>query len=200
MASKQEALDALKIRLTGQAKLYGNDRNLVFGMGNPDAKLMNVGEAPGDKENEKGEPFVGPSGVLLNAILTRLLLPRAECYTTNIVKYQPPGNRIPTDEEMAKHAPYLMAEIAIIRPRVILALGRTSVSFLTGVEGRLSDIRRTPRLRYFDPKRELTIPIVATWHPSYVLRQADEGDRVPLQELIEDMRRAVALSKEETHG
>jgi len=105
-------------------------RNPVPGEGPSDAPLMLVGEAPGAKEDEEGRPFVGRAGQLLNQLMAEVGLRREEAYITNIVKCRPPGNRDPTEEEKAACSPYLLAQISLIKPKVVVALGRHSASFL----------------------------------------------------------------------
>ena len=101
---------------------------LVFGTGNPDTDLMFVGEAPGKNEDLQGEPFVGAAGKFLNEMLASIGLERKDIYITNIVKYRPPDNRDPTPEEISEFVPYLKRQIAVIRPKLVIFLGRHSMS------------------------------------------------------------------------
>lgn len=101
---------------------------LVFGTGNPDADLMFIGEAPGKNEDLQGEPFVGAAGKFLNEMLASIGLKRSDIYISNIVKYRPPDNRDPTPEEIAEFVPYLKRQIAVIRPKLVIFLGRHSMS------------------------------------------------------------------------
>jgi len=101
---------------------------LVFGVGNPDAELMFVGEAPGKNEDLKGEPFVGAAGKFLNEMLASIGLERVDIYISNIVKYRPPENRDPTPEEIAEFVPYLNRQIDVIRPKLVVFLGRHSMN------------------------------------------------------------------------
>ncbi len=98
--------------------------NAVLGEGNPQAEIMFIGEAPGKREDELGRPFVGPAGQFLDELLASIQLKRADVYISNVVKYRPPENRDPTDEEKAQCMPWLQLEIALIRPKVIVPLGR----------------------------------------------------------------------------
>src|SRR6185369_1565338 len=101
---------------------------LVFGVGNPDAELMFVGEAPGKNEDLQGEPFVGAAGKFLNEMLASIGLKRPDIYISNIVKYRPPDNRDPTPEEISEFVPYLKQQIAVIRPKLVIFLGRHSMN------------------------------------------------------------------------
>jgi DNA polymerase len=101
---------------------------LVFGVGSPDTDLMFVGEAPGKNEDLQGEPFVGAAGKFLNEMLASIGLERKDIYISNIVKYRPPDNRDPTPEEIAEFVPYLKRQIAVIRPKLVIFLGRHSMS------------------------------------------------------------------------
>lgn len=101
---------------------------LVFGTGSPDAQLMFIGEAPGKNEDLRGEPFVGAAGKFLNEMLASIGLERADIYISNIVKYRPPENRDPTPAEIAAFVPYLERQIAVIRPKVVIFLGRHSMN------------------------------------------------------------------------
>jgi uracil-DNA glycosylase len=101
---------------------------LVFGVGNPDADIMFVGEAPGKQEDLKGEPFVGAAGKFLNEMLESIGLQRADVYISNIVKYRPPENRDPTPEEIEVFKPYLLKQIEVIRPKLVVFLGRHAMS------------------------------------------------------------------------
>ncbi|HIH24225.1 TPA: uracil-DNA glycosylase [Candidatus Woesearchaeota archaeon] len=104
--------------------------NLVFGKGNPDAPIMFIGEAPGEKEDLQGIPFVGAAGRELDKLLRSISLTLDEVYIANILKYRPPGNRNPTTEEIRRHTPYLIEQIKAIKPRVICTLGNFSTKFV----------------------------------------------------------------------
>lgn len=192
---KNDQLDFLHTKLleNGAGELYGAHVNVVFGTGNPDADLVVIGEAPGDREDKQKEPFVGPSGQLLEKIFKKLELSREDVYITNVVKKRPPGNRTPSMREMELHAPYLYAELAVVQPKVIVTLGRTATAFVTVTEGRMGALRKLRRLRYFDNKHDLVIPVVATWHPSYVLRSLSEDNKQPLREMALDVKRAAIM-------
>lgn len=127
--TKKRQLEQLKDKLLAEnpcPDLSQRATQLVFGVGNPDAQIMFIGEAPGKKEDEMGEPFVGASGKLLNEMLVENNIDRKDVYITNIVKYRPPNNRDPRSEEKDAFWPYLLEQVAIIKPKVIATLGRHS--------------------------------------------------------------------------
>lgn len=130
---KQAQLDDVKQRILGDGicqELADGATQLVFGVGNPDAELVFIGEAPGKNEDEKGEPFVGAAGRFLNEMLAMIGLERKDIYITNIVKYRPPNNRDPLPDEKASFLPYLVEQLNIIKPKVIVTLGRHSMDVL----------------------------------------------------------------------
>jgi len=135
----------------------------VFGVGNPEADLMFVGEAPGRDEDLQGEPFVGRAGKLLDKILAAINLSRDEVYIANVLKCRPPGNRDPLPGEIEQCEPYLKHQIELIKPRLLVALGRVAARTLLRVEDSLKNMRRT-QYRYHD------IPMVVTYHPAALLR------------------------------
>jgi uracil-DNA glycosylase family 4 len=137
--------------------------NFVFGVGNPQATLMLIGEAPGAEEDAQGEPFVGRAGQLLNKILEAIHFKREEVYICNILKCRPPGNRKPAGEEIDLCLPYLKKQIALIRPKLILCLGLTAIENLLQTTESLTALRG----------RVLThdgIPVMVTYHPAALLR------------------------------
>lgn len=141
----------------------------VFGVGDQNARLMIIGEAPGADEDRAGEPFVGRAGQLLNAMLAAIGLARAQVYIANIVKCRPPGNRDPHADEAAACQPYLHRQIALLAPDVILAVGRVAAHNLLGTEEAVGRLRgRTHR---FDPG---DIPLIVTYHPAYLLRRLQD--------------------------
>lgn len=137
--------------------------NFVFGVGNPQADLLLVGEAPGADEDRMGEPFVGRAGQLLNRILLSIHFKREEVFIANILKCRPPGNRDPFPEEVAQCEPYLHQQIKLIQPRVILALGRVAGQTLLKSTTPLNLLRG--RLHFYQG-----IPMVVTFHPAALLR------------------------------
>ena len=140
-------------------------KNIVFGEGNENASLMFVGEAPGANEDEVGRPFVGKAGMLLVKIIENVLdLKREDVYIANVLKCRPPNNRVPTLEEVTSCKPYLLEQISIIKPKIIVALGSTSYHHLTGdYDMPISKIRGEV-LEFADAK------LIPTFHPSFLLR------------------------------
>jgi DNA polymerase len=147
-----------------RCKLCEQRKQAVFGVGCERGPWLFVGEGPGADEDEKGEPFVGQAGKLLDAMLGAMRLARGrEVYIANVVKCRPPGNRVPSPEEAAACAPFLDRQIGLIAPRIIVALGKTAAVRLTGAESSLASLRgRVHQYR--------GIPLVITYHPAYLLR------------------------------
>jgi len=145
-------------------------RQTVFGVGHERAHWMIVGEGPGEQEDVQGEPFVGPAGRLLDAMLAALELTRApapperQVYIANTLKCRPPGNRNPQPDELARCLPYLARQIALVQPRVILALGRFAVQALLGSDEPIGRLRGRVH-------RYQGVPLVVSYHPAYLLRQ-----------------------------
>jgi DNA polymerase len=155
----------------------------VFGVGNPDAELMFVGEAPGADEDARGEPFVGRAGQLLTRIIETMGFSRDEVYIANILKCRPdmpkgvPGNRPPTPEEMSTCIGYLIEQIEIIQPRVLVALGATAMQGLLGARGSMHRLRGTWHSYHHTP-------LMITYHPSYLLRNQAPAEK---RKVWEDM-------------
>ena len=142
----------------------------VFGGGNPKAKIMIVGEAPGADEDRIGLPFVGRSGQLLDKMLKAVNVDRTSCYITNVLPWRPPGNRTPTDGEIAVCLPFLKRQIELINPEVIVVLGGSAANALLDNEEPISRLRgKWLEYRKSDGK---TVPVLASFHPAYLLRNA----------------------------
>ena len=138
--------------------------NVVFGEGNPNAKLMFIGEGPGEMEDKTGRPFVGRAGKLLTKIIENVLeLNREDVYIANIVKCRPPNNRVPTIEEAETCKPYLLKQIDIINPEILVCLGKTAFMYLLNTDMPISKVRG----QIFEYKGKKVIP---TYHPSFLLR------------------------------
>ncbi|MCX7960595.1 MAG: uracil-DNA glycosylase [Burkholderiales bacterium] len=136
----------------------------VFGVGDERAEWLLVGEAPGAEEDRLGEPFVGQAGKLLDNMLAAIGLRRGEnVYIANVVKCRPPGNRNPAPEEVAACSPYLLRQVALVRPKLIVAMGRFAVQTLLGTDASIASLRG----RLF---RYGGVPLVVTYHPAYLLR------------------------------
>lgn len=131
MISKQAKLDQIAAEIVKSnvcPDLAKQAKHLVFGEGNPDAAVVFIGEAPGKKEDETGKPFVGAAGKFLNELLASIGLDREDIFITNIVKYRPPNNRDPKPEEKEAFLPYLQAQLEVIRPKLVVTLGRHSTN------------------------------------------------------------------------
>ncbi len=152
-------------------------KQTVFGVGHPNAHWMVIGEAPGAQEDEQGEPFVGAAGQLLDAMLRALGLtraaegdPAARVYIANTLKCRPPGNRNPQPEEMARCEPFLLRQIELVRPRIILAMGRFAVQALLRSSEPIGKLRGRVH-------RYQGVPLVVTYHPAYLLRNLPDKAR-----------------------
>lgn len=154
---------------------------IVFGTGDPDARLVFVGEGPGYEEDRQGEPFVGAAGRLLTKIIEAMGLTRDRVYICNVVKCRPPGNRNPLPDEMDRCRPFLKRQIKSIRPRVICALGSVAAHALLGTEAPISRLRG----RFHDWEG---IPLMPTYHPAYLLRNPEKK-----REVWEDMKQIMVL-------
>jgi DNA polymerase len=152
-------------------------KQVVFGVGNPHAALMIVGEAPGADEDQQGEPFVGKAGQLLTKIIEAIELKRSDVYIANVIKCRPPGNRNPEPPEVATCSPFLLRQIDIIRPKVIVALGTFAAQMLLQADTPISRLRGQVH-----PFRG-GIKLVPTFHPAYLLRSPDKK-----RDVWEDMK------------
>jgi len=162
-----ETLDAVEQYLADTALLpIDEDReNPVFGVGDPDADLIIIGEAPGRDEDKEGEPFVGRAGQLLDKILDAINFEREEVYITNILKSRPPRNRNPKADEIDAHLPLLYKQIELIRPEIILAVGKVAGNTLLDRSSSLSNLRDKEHDFY-------GIPLMVTYHPAALLRNS----------------------------
>ena len=169
--------------------LCAERKQAVLGVGDVAADWLFVGEGPGAEEDARGEPFVGPAGQLLDAMLAAIDLKRGEdVYIANAVKCRPPGSRTPEAAEMAVCGPYLKRQIALLQPKVIVLLGRAAVHAVLGEDGTLSALRGQA-FAYHDGER--SIPVVVTYHPAYLLRTLPDKAKS-----WEDLCRARALMRE----
>ncbi len=150
-------------------------KQIVFGVGNPKAELMFVGEGPGADEDEKGEPFVGRAGQLLNNMIKAMGIEREQIYIANIVKCRPPGNRTPERDECATCSPFLMRQIAVVKPKVIVALGAVAAKTLLAMSASMMQLRgrfydfRPAGIRSNDPDWD-GCKLAVTYHPAFLLR------------------------------
>jgi len=146
-------------------ELHAGRTHTVFGVGNRHAEWLVIGEAPGKDEDLQGEPFVGRAGQLLNAMLLAVGLQREQAYIANILKCRPPNNRDPQAEEVVCCEPYLARQIALIQPKIILAVGRIAAQNLLKTDTPIGKLRGT--VHHY---AATGIPVVATYHPAYLLR------------------------------
>ncbi len=166
-----------------RCKLSRGRKNLVYGVGNPDAHLVFVGEGPGADEDEQGEPFVGKAGQLLTKMIEAMGYGRADVYICNVVKCRPPGNRNPEPDEIAACEPFLKKQLGAIRPRMIVALGKFAAQCL------LRDDTPIGRLRGNFRSYE-GIALMPTFHPAYLLRDPSKK-----KEAWEDLKAVLAALK-----
>jgi uracil-DNA glycosylase len=141
----------------------------VFGVGDPQADWLIVGEAPGAEEDRKGEPFVGRAGQLLNSMLHAVGLAREQVYIANVLKCRPPGNRDPSPTEAAECLPYLEQQIALLKPKIMLAVGRIAAQNLLRTDKTLGSLRQ--QVHRFGAS---SLPLIVTYHPAYLLRTPTE--------------------------
>lgn len=146
-----------------RCRLHKGRTKLVFGVGNPDAELMFVGEGPGADEDAQGEPFVGRAGQLLNNMISAMGLKREDVYIANVVKCRPPGNRTPEKDECDTCSPFLLRQIEVIKPKVIVALGAVAAKNLLAVNDSMANLRG----RWYDFRGAR---LAVTYHPAYLLR------------------------------
>ncbi len=197
-ATKLEYLRKKNLGDCRRCGLCQTRKNIVFGVGNAQARVMFVGEAPGADEDRKGEPFVGRAGQLLDRWVADLGMSRGDVYIANVLKCRPPGNRDPRPEEVDKCSPFLRAQIRAIRPAVVIGLGRHAGMLLSRRDDMSLGAMRGARLEYdaSSPKeaaRSLVIPLVVTYHPAYVLRQSGDAEDKATQMVMTDLRRALDL-------
>jgi DNA polymerase len=184
--NKEELLAPLREKICGCLKcphLVASRTQTVFGVGNPDADVMFVGEAPGADEDAQGEPFVGRAGQLLTKIIETMGLERGDVYIANVLKCRPDmpkgafGNRAPTPEEMQTCLPYLIEQINIIQPKVLIALGAVAVEGLLGMRSSMRELRG--RWHTYNET-----PLMITYHPAYLLRNQAPSEK---RKVWEDM-------------
>ncbi len=185
VARSVETLSAIQADLgpdCSRCKLHSlGRRQIVFGVGNPDADLMFIGEAPGEDEDRQGEPFVGRAGQLLTRIIEAIGLRRDQVYIANVIKCRPPGNRNPEPDEVASCEPFLIRQIDAIKPRVIVALGKFAAQSLLKTTDPITRLRG----RTYQYRGAVLLP---TFHPAYLLRDPSKK-----REVWDDMKRVRAI-------
>ncbi len=157
-AIREDIGDCTRCRLAKQGR-----KQIVFGVGNPRAELMFIGEAPGADEDQQGEPFVGRAGQLLNNMIKAMGLRREDIYIANIIKCRPPGNRTPERDECETCSPFLMRQIATIKPKVLVALGAVAAKTLLAINAPMSELRG----KWYDFRGT---KLAVTYHPAFLLR------------------------------
>ena len=165
-----ENLDKLKksILSLNNCDLKRQAKNIVFSDGNPNSKIMLIGEAPGANEDEEGLPFVGRAGALLDKMLAAIALDRKKVYISNIINYRPPNNRRPTDEEIKRYLPFITKHIEIISPKILVLLGSTAMNALIGNEVVISKMRG----KWIEKKfGNCKTSVIITFHPAFLMRQ-----------------------------
>ena len=181
----QDGLDIIRAEIgpaCTRCKLHALGRStVVFGVGHPGARLMFVGEAPGEEEDRQGEPFVGRAGQLLTRIIEAIGLTRDQVYIANVIKCRPPGNRNPEPDEVGTCEPFLFRQIDVIKPRVVVALGKFAAQSLLRTVEPISRIRG----REFDFRGATLIP---TYHPAYLLRNPSAK-----RDVWDDMKKVRAI-------
>lgn len=190
VASRWEALRQEVLHCT-RCPLHLTRTQGVFGVGPKRCDWLVIGEAPGAEEDRRGEPFVGAAGQLLDAMLRAIGLDRTQnVYIANVLKSRPPGNRDPKPEEVSACLPYLVRQIALLKPKIMLAVGRIAAQNLLGTDAPLGRLRGS--VHYFG---ELNTPLVVTYHPAYLLRTP--GDK---RKAWEDLKFARGLYQQLTRG
>ena len=160
-----------KISEIRNCKLKDNASKLVFSDGNPNSKVMIIGEGPGANEDKEGFPFVGRAGQLLDKMLNAINLNREKVYITNVVNYRPPENRKPTGTEIDRYLPYLKRHIEIVKPKIVLLLGSTAMNAVLGS----TDVISKTRGKWHEISiNSLKIHSIVSFHPAYLLRQPDQ--------------------------
>ena len=152
-------------------KLKENASKIVFGDGNIESPIMIVGEGPGQKEDEQGKPFVGDAGILLNKMLNAINIKREDIYITNVVNFRPPNNRKPEPIEITRYSSFLREHIAVIDPKILILMGSTAMESLFGSKIKISKERGNWKEIIINNKTYL---VMITFHPAYLLRQADQ--------------------------
>ena len=187
-ADKHETLEQIRKNLgeCQRCKLGATRKSLVFGVGNPKARLVFVGEGPGADEDTQGEPFVGDAGKMLNRIIAAMELTREEVYICNVVKCRPPQNRPPEADEVSTCSPFLLRQLKSIRPEAIIALGSSAAQALLQTKVPISKLRG----KFHDFHG---IPLMPTYHPSYLLRTGGNSDS--FWSVWDDMTQVLQLLK-----
>ncbi len=188
---KREKLDTLRDAFENDPAVQATrptGTRLAWDDGSVDADIMFIGEGPGEVENQQGKPFVGPAGELLNKMIVAMGLDRPSVYIANVVKYRPPGNRVPTPEESAVSGPYLAQQVAIVAPKAIVALGGTATKFALQTTTGITRLRgQWGQFGFTDPP----IPLMPTFHPAFLLRSYTTANRKKVWEDLQAVLKRV---------
>ena len=171
-----------------KCKLHEGRNTVVFGVGNPNADLMFIGEAPGADEDRQGEPFVGRAGKLLTDIIKAMKFTREDVYIANVLKCRPPGNRDPAPDEVETCSPYLIRQIELIQPKVIVALGSFAAKMLLNTKTGITALRGQFHESALAQQGDNAPVIMPTYHPAYLLRNPNAK-----REVWEDMQQVMEL-------
>lgn len=189
--TNQQQLDEIAREIVDKnvcSELKAQATQLVFGDGNPDAEIVFIGEAPGKKEDEFGVPFVGASGKFLSEMLQLIHLDRKDIYITNIVKYRPPNNRDPSKEEKEAFWPYLMRQLDVIQPKLVVTLGRHSMEYFLP-KLKISDVHGQPNVVMLGDREQFVLPL---YHPAAALyngkmRQVLKNDFSQIPDILKNI-------------
>lgn len=193
-AAALKAIDNGEVKVCTRCGLCQGRHNTVFGEGDPNARLMFVGEGPGKDEDETGRPFVGRAGELLTKMITAMGLTREQIFIANIVKCRPPNNRAPTPDETAACWDYLMRQIRIIQPEVIVTLGNPSTHALLNTREGITRLRGSWQVMPQLADGVVGIEIMPTFHPAYVLRQYNQDTRGKVWSDLQTVMQRLGLS------
>jgi len=195
--SKDSELESIREKILKEnLPLRDTAKNLVFGKGNPDAKIMFIGEAPGEKEDEEGIPFVGSAGKELDKLLNSIGLNINDVYIANILKYRPPENRNPNVIEIETHTPYLIEQINVIKPKIIITLGNYSTKFVLS-SFNTSNMKNIPGITSLHGKQNnlmingMNFIVIPLFHPAAMLynpslRKTLENDFIEIKRILEN--------------
>jgi DNA polymerase len=182
-------LDETQVQGCVKCRLSETRTQTVFGEGDPDAAIFFVGEGPGENEDKTGRPFVGRAGQLLEKMIVAMGLTRQQVYIANIVKCRPPGNRAPAPDETAACTPFLVSQIDLVRPQVIVTLGHPAAKFMLETKESMGRLRG-------NWKEWRGIPLMPTFHPSYVLRSYTTEVRAAVWSDLQQVMEKVGLQKQ----
>ncbi len=194
---RQAALDALRERhdrTCAHCTTATAHTRTVFGEGDPEARLLFVGEAPGETEDQLGRPFVGRAGEKLDEMIVAMGLRRDQVYIANVLKSRPPDNRTPLQHEVDACGPFLIEQIRILRPKVIVALGGPATKLLLGTEVGITRLRGAWQV-WKAPEGDLEVPLMPTYHPAYLLRNYTPKTRGEVWSDLQAVMAALGLSR-----